>query len=260
MDLGLRGKVALITGGSEGIGRATALRLAQEGAGIAIAARRPYVLETTATAIREATGADVLAVPTDVTQPDELRHFVEAAAEHFGRIDILVNNAGRSFARHFDEVSDEDWEADLQLKLMAAIRASRLVIPHLRRAGGGRIINVVMIGGKQPGPRSVPTSVSRAAGIALTKALSKDLAADRITVNAVCVGLIKSAQHERTWQREGSPPTLEEWYAERGTTIPLGRVGEAEEVGDLIAFLASDRAAYITGTAINIDGGTSAVV
>ncbi|HVC32849.1 MAG TPA: SDR family oxidoreductase [Chloroflexota bacterium] len=260
MELGLKGKVALVTGGSEGIGRGAALRLAQEGASVAIAARRPDVLEAAATLIRQQSGGEVLAVPTDVTRPEDLRRFVETAAERLGRIDVLVNNAGHSFARYFEEVSDEQWQADLDLKFMAAVRGARLVVPHLRRAGGGRIISVVMIGGKQPGAKSVPTSISRAAGIAFTKALSKDLAADRITVNAVCVGTIKSAQHERTWRRTGTPPTLDEWYAERGKNIPLGRVGEAEEVGNLIAFLASDRAAYITGTAINIDGGVSAVV
>ncbi|HLH73796.1 MAG TPA: SDR family oxidoreductase [Chloroflexota bacterium] len=260
MELGLHGKVGLVTGGSEGIGYATALRLAQEGAQVAIAARRADVLEAAAQRIREQSGSQVLAVPTDVVQPEQIRRFVESAAEHFGRIDVLVNNAGRSFARYFLDVSDEEWQGDLDLKFMAAVRTVRLVVPHMRQVGGGRIINVVMIGGKQPGARSVPTSVSRAAGLALTKALSKDLAADRITVNAVCVGTIKSAQHERTWRREGAPPTLEEWYAERGKNIPLGRVGEAEEVGNLIAFLASDLAAYITGTAINIDGGVSAVL
>jgi len=260
MELGLRGKVALITGGSEGIGRATALRLAQEGARVAIAARRPDVLEAAATAIRNASGGDVLAIPTDVSQSEEIRRFVETTAERFGRIDVLVNNAGRSFARSFEEVSDADWQDDLDLKFMAAVRAARLVVPHMRRVGGGRIVSVVMIGGKQPGARSVPTSVSRAAGIALVKALSKDLAPDRITVNAVCVGMIKSAQHERTWKREGAPISLDQWYAERGKSIPLGRVGEAEEVANLIAFLASDCAAYITGTAINVDGGTAAVV
>ena len=260
MDLGLRGKVALITGASEGIGRATALRLAQEGANVAIAARRPDVLEATAATIRQESGSDVLAVPTDVSKAEDLRRFVAAAVERFGRIDVLVNNAGRSAARPFDEVSDEDWQADLDLKLMAAVRTVRLVIPHMRKVGGGRIINIVNLGGKQPGARSMPTSVSRAAGMALTKALSKDLAADQITVNAVCIGTIKSAQHERTWRQAGSPGTLEQWYVERGKSIPLGRVGEAEEVGDLIAFLASERAAYLTGTAINLDGGTSAVL
>jgi NAD(P)-dependent dehydrogenase (short-subunit alcohol dehydrogenase family) len=260
MELGLRGKVALVTGGSEGLGRATALRLAQEGASVAIAARRPKILEATAAAIREASGGEVLAVPADVAQTEDVRRFVESAAERLGRVDILVNNAGRSFARHFQDVSDADWHEDLELKFFGAIRTVRLAVPHMRRVGGGRIINIVNLGGKQPGARSVPTSVSRAAGIALTKALSKDLAADRITVNAVCIGLIKSAQHERSWQREGSVGTLEDWYAERGKSIPLGRVGEAEEVGNLVAFLASERAAYITGTAINIDGGTSGAV
>jgi 3-oxoacyl-[acyl-carrier protein] reductase len=171
-----------------------------------------------------------------------------------------VNNAGRSFARSFLEVSDEDWQSDLDLKFFAAIRTTRFAVPYMRRVGGGRVINVVNLGGKQPGARSVPTSVSRAAGIARPKALSKDLAPDRITVNAICIGMIKSAQHERSWQREGSLGTLDEWYAERGKITPLGRVGEADEVGSLIAFLASDCAAYITGTAINIDGGTSGAV
>lgn len=260
MDLALRGRVALITGGSEGIGRAVALRLAQEGANVAIAARRADVLEAAAAAIRAQSSAGVLAVPTDVLSRAALGHFVEAAADRFGRIDILVNNAGRSFARRFEEVTDDDWKDDVDLKLFAAAHADRLVIPHMRKQGAGRIINIVMVGGKQPGAQSVPTSVSRAAGIALTKALSKDLAADRITVNAVCVGTIKSAQHERTWRRQGTPATIDEWYAERAKAIPLGRVGEAEEVGDLVAFLASDRAAYITGSAINIDGGVSGVV
>lgn len=259
MDLGLTGKVALVTGGSEGIGRACALRLGQEGARVAICARRADVLQQAAEIIA-AGGAEVLPVVTDVTDPGACERFVEAAAERFGRIDILVNNAGQSFARGFETLNDDDWRADIELKLMAAVRCSRLIIPHLRRVGGGRIVNVVMIGGKQPGPKSVPTSVSRAAGLAMTKALSKEMAPERILVNAVCVGLIKSAQHERTWSREGGRRSLEEWYADRGTAIPIGRVGEAEEVGDLVAFLASERAGYITGTAINIDGGTSAVL
>lgn len=260
MELGLKGKVAIVTGGSEGIGRAVALRLAEEGARVAICARRPDVLETTAGEIARRTGSEVLAVPADVTKAADLERVVQTTVERFGRLDVVVNNAGRSNANLFEAVPDEAWQEDLDLKFFAAVRTARLALPHLRASGSGRIVNIVNIGGKQPGARSVPTSVSRAAGIALTKALSKDLAADRITVNAVCVGLIKSAQHERTWRREGAPGTIDDWYAERGKNIPLGRVGEAEEVGDLVAFLASERAAYITGTAINIDGGTSAVI
>ena len=260
MDLGLRGKVAIVTGGSEGIGRAVALRLAEEGARVAICARRPDVLENTAAEIARRTGSDVLPVPADVTKLADLERFVQTTVQRFGRLDIVVNNAGRSNAHPFETVSDDVWHEDLDLKFFAAVRTVRLALPHLRASGSGRIVNIVNIGAKQPGARSVPTSVSRAAGIALTKALSKDLAADRITVNAVCIGLIKSAQHQRTWQREGAHGTIDDWYAERGKSIPLGRVGEAEEVGDLVAFLASERAAYITGTAINIDGGTSGAV
>ena len=149
------------------------------------------------------------------------------------------------------------------MKLFAAIRCSRLAIPHMKAQGGGRIINVTNLGGKAPGARSVPTSVSRAAGIALTKALSKDYAADNILVNTVCIGLIKSGQNDRRWERErGQNPglTRDQYYAEVGKDLPLGRVGETEEAGDVIAFLASERASYLTGVAINIDGGVSSVV
>ena len=263
MDLGLRGKVALITGGSEGIGKASASAMAAEGAKVVICARRADVLATAADEIRRATDGEVTPIAADVTQPDQLEAlFKEIVATH-GRIDILVNNAGTSAAAYFGDISDEAWQSDLDLKLFAAIRCSRMAIPHMQSQGGGRIINVTNLGGKAPGPRSVPTSVSRAAGIALTKALSKDYAADNILVNTVCIGSIKSGQNERRWQREAadSPElTLEQWYAERGRDVPLGRVGETEEAGDVIAFLASERAGYITGVAVNIDGGVSAVV
>ena len=252
----LQDKVAVVTGGARGIGAAICERYAAEGARVIVA----DLLETEAQALARSLGHGALAVPLDVTRQASIDAMVARVVQEAGRIDVLVNNAGRSAARPFDEVSDEDWQADLDLKLMAAVRTVRLVIPHMRKVGGGRIINIVNLGGKQPGARSMPTSVSRAAGMALTKALSKDLAADQITVNAVCIGTIKSAQHERTWRQAGSPGTLDQWYVERGKSIPLGRVGEAKEVGDLIAFLASERAAYLTGTAINLDGGTSAVL
>ena len=188
--------------------------------------------------------------------------FDKIIATH-GRIDILVNNAGTSAAGYFQYVTDETWQADLDLKLFGAIRCSRMAIPHMKAQGGGRIINITTPSGKTPGPSSVPTSVSRAAGIALTKALSKDYAPDNILVNTVCIGLIKSVQHERRWQQQHAQDpdlTLDQWYAEMGKSVPMGRVGEAQEAGDLIAFLASERASYITGTSINIDGGTSTVV
>jgi NAD(P)-dependent dehydrogenase (short-subunit alcohol dehydrogenase family) len=255
LELGLNGKVALITGGSEGLGRACALRFAREGARVAICARRKEILERTAEEIRSATGADVLAVQADVTRPDQVEAFVNQVIARFGRIDILVNNAGTSAAHPFEAVDDAAWQADLDLKLMAAVRCCRLVIPHMRRQGGGRIINVTNIGGKAPGARSLPTTVTRAAGINLTKALANEYAPDKILVNTVCLGLVKSMQ----WERRGRGD-LDAYYSEVSKRVPVGRVGEAEEFADLVAFLASQRAGYITGTAINFDGGMSAAV
>jgi NAD(P)-dependent dehydrogenase (short-subunit alcohol dehydrogenase family) len=262
VDLGLKGKVAIVTGGSEGIGRAAAHALGREGAAVVVCARRADVLQKTADEIAEATGADIVPVSADVRNAQDVERLVQTVVERFGHLDILVNNAGTSAAAAFETVTDDAWQSDLDLKLFAAIRATRAAVPHLRRAGGGSIINVLNIGAKQPGARSVPTSVSRAAGMALMKALSKELAADNIRVNGINIGLIKSGQHERRWDAMGRPGTLEEFYADnaRRSGIPLGRVGEAEEVGDLIAFLCSSRGAYITGVSINMDGGLSAVV
>ncbi len=261
MELGLAGKVAVITGGSEGIGLATARSLGREGAHVIVCARRADVLERAVGGVAEEIGAEIVPVVADVSRAADVERVVQTTVDRFGRLDVLVNNAGTSRALRFEAVSDEDWQDDLDLKLFGAIRTTRLAIPHLRQAGGGSVINVLNIGAKQPAAASVPTSVSRAAGMALTKALSKELAPAQIRVNAVLIGLIKSAQHMRRWQaEEGS--SLDEFYAgmARERAIPLGRVGEAEEVGDLITFLASSRAAYITGVAINADGGASAVV
>jgi len=255
LELGLNGKVVVITGGSEGLGRACALRFAQEGAWVAICARRKEILERTAEAIRHATSAEVLAVPADVTKPDQVEAFINQVIARFGRIDILVNNAGTSAAAAFEQVDDAAWYRDLDLKLMAAVRCCRLVIPYMRKQGGGRIINVTTVGGKAPGTRALPTTVTRAAGINLTKSLANEYAADRILVNTVCLGLVKSMQWER--RARGDPDA---YYREVAKRVPLGRVGEAEEFADLVAFLASERAGYITGTAINFDGGMAAVV
>jgi 3-oxoacyl-[acyl-carrier protein] reductase len=265
MDLGLANKVAIITGGSEGIGKAAAHRMAEEGARVVIVARRPDVLKAAAEDIQAATKGVVLPVQGDVTESATIDRVVKTTLDNFGRIDILVNNAGVSMAKPFEAVSDDDWESDFGLKVWGAIRFIRAVIPEMRKVGGGRIINVTNLSGRTPGASSMPTSISRAAGIAITKGLSKDLARDNILVNTVCIGLIKSGQHERRYaQRKQTNPnlTLEELYAEsaKNRAVPLGRVGEAHEAGDVITFLASERASYLTGVAINIDGGNSAVV
>ena len=257
MDLGLTGKVAIVTGGTQGIGRATALTLAREGAAVAIAARGQERLDRTAAEIRAA-GGQVAAIRADVSQAADCERVVAEAVKAFGRLDILVNNAGTSATGEFAAASDAVWQADFDLKLFAAIRLARLAIPHMKRQGGGRIVNLTNIGAKQPRAKSMPTTVTRAAGLAFTKALSKELAPDNILVNTVCIGLVRAGQHEARAARQGVD--LEQLYAAMGKDIPLGRVGRAEEVANVIAFLASEAASFVSGTSVNLDGGASAVL
>ena len=259
MDLGPTGKVAVVTGGSDGIGAATAKAFAREGAKVAICARRAEPLKVVEDEIRAA-GGDCLAMVADVRRAEDIERFMNTVHERFGRLDILVNNAGTSAASPFESVTDEAWSEDLDLKLMAAVRTSRFAIPLIRQQGGGAIVNLTNIQAKQPGAGSVPTSVSRAGGIALTKALSKEFAKDRIRVNTVCIGLVKSGQISRSAQRQFPDIELEDAYLRWGERVPIGRIAEAAEAADLITFLCSDRAQYITGDPINFDGGTSAVV
>ncbi|MFJ5216440.1 SDR family oxidoreductase [Streptomyces sp. NPDC088354] len=258
MDLHLSDKVVLVTGGSDGLGAALVRRLAAEGAKVALCGRDAERIERLVKDLG-ATGADVLGVPADVTRTEDLERFVSAADGRWGRVDAVVNNAGRSAAGFFERQNDSVWEEDLDLKLHAAVRLTRLVLPHLRAAGGGSVVNTLAVSAKAPGAGSTPTSVSRAAGLALTKALSKELGPDNIRVNAVLVGLVESGQWDRLAAERGI--TVEELYATMGreSGIPLGRVGRAGEFADLVAFLLSDRAAYVTGTGINLDGGLSPV-
>jgi 3-oxoacyl-[acyl-carrier protein] reductase len=256
LELGLQGKIAIVTGGSDGLGRATALRLASEGCKVAICGRREDHLEAAAAAIAAATGAEILACRADVTSASDIAGLASATVDRFGGIDILVNNAGTSAATSLEALDDEAWQRDIDLKLMAAVRLCRLVVPVMRERGGGSIVNATIVGGKAPAARSLPTSVTRAAGINLTKSLANEYAGANIRVNTICIGLLKSAQWER---RAGNRP-VEELYADLAARVPLGRIGEAEEYADLVAFLVSERAAYITGTAINLDGGMSPVV
>ena len=256
MELGLAGKVAIVTGASQGIGLATAQRLAAEGARVALCARGQEELDRAAAAIREA-GGEALPVVADISRVEDCSRLVGAAMHAFGGVDILVNNAGTAATGKFESITDEAWQADLELKLFAAIRLARLVVPLMRGRGGGRIINVTNIGAKAPPARSMPTTVSRAAGQAMTKALSKELAPDGILVNTVCIGLVRAGQHERHAARAGL--ALEDYYAKVAGGIPLGRVGRADEAANVIAFLASDAASFVTGSSINIDGGQSVV-
>lgn len=257
MDLGLKGKIAVVTGGTEGIGKATALTLAREGAKVAICARRQPLLDAVAAEITKA-GGEALAVSADMSKAADCERFINAVVQRFGGIDILLNNAGTSKRGGFLELTDDEWAADLELKVFGAIRCTRLAVPHMKKRGGGRIINITISSAKQPGAESMPTSVSRAAGLAITKALSKEFAADNILVNTICIGKIKSGQHERRYTKEGK--TAEQYYAEVGKDIPLKRAGEAQEVANVITFLASGAASYVTGTSINLDGGISGVL
>jgi NAD(P)-dependent dehydrogenase (short-subunit alcohol dehydrogenase family) len=258
MDLELAGKSVLITGGTDGLGLALARQLAVEGASVAICGRDHDRLRAAEASVQDA-GGDVLAMRADVSSPDDLEAFVDGAVGRWGRIDGVVHNAGRSAAGTIQSVDDAAWEADLQLKLMGAVRLTRLALPLLR-ASRGAVLFTLAMGAKAPGGGSEPSSVSRAAGMALMKALSKELASDGIRVNAVLIGLVESGQWVRAAARSGLE--LPEFYARfaRDAGIPLGRFGRSEEFADLGCFLLSERASYLTGTAINLDGGLSPVV
>ena len=257
MDLGLKGKIAIVTGGTEGIGKASAIEFAREGAKVAICARNAENIRKTVDAIKSA-GGEVFGMVADMSKAEDIENFIAAVVKQYGGIDILVNNAGTSARGAFLDIKDETWRSDIELKVFGAIRCTRLAIPHMQKRGGGRVINITSVNAKQPAGGSMPTSISRAAGLAMTKALSKEFAADNILVNTVCIGKIKSGQHERRYTKAGI--SADEYYAKDSKTIPLGRFGEAAEAANVIVFLCSAAASYVTGTSVNLDGGMSGVL
>ncbi|MFN6999517.1 SDR family NAD(P)-dependent oxidoreductase [Elioraea tepidiphila] len=261
MNISLAGRRALITGASEGLGLAMARRFAASGADVAMLARRPDVLEAAAASVRAAApGRTIVALPCDVANADAIAATWPKAEAALGGIDILVNNAGTSKRGPFPAITDAEWQADLDLKLFAAIRLARLAWPGMAERRWGRILNVLNIGAKAPPAEGAPTAVSRAAGMALTKVLANEGAPRGILVNALLVGIIESAQWVRRHAAEKRTITWEQWCAEQGAAVPLGRLGTAEEFANVACFLASDAAGYVTGTAINVDGGRSPVV
>jgi 3-oxoacyl-[acyl-carrier protein] reductase len=257
MEITLKGRKALVTGGSLGIGLAIASQFAAAGADVAIMARRRGPLDEAAATIGTRPGQQVVAVVCDVARADDIKRGYAEVVAALGKVDILVNNAGMSNAAAFEQVTDAQWQEDLDLKLFAAIRLVRLVWPQMKQQKWGRIINVLNTGAKAPRPASAPTSVTRAAGMALTKVLAGEGAAHGILVNAMLVGFIESDQWVRRAKAAGMP--LQDVLADMGKDIPLGRVGTAQEFANMACFLASDLASYITGTAINVDGGRSPV-
>ncbi|MCC5873848.1 MAG: SDR family oxidoreductase [Gammaproteobacteria bacterium] len=259
MQVTMNGRVALITGGSQGLGYAMAKRFLESGAEVAIVARRQDVLDSARSELAAATGGKVLAYACDVTDPEQIERTHAAVTGDLGPVDILVNNAGAASTGAFEDVTDAMWQADLDLKLFAAIRLSRLVLPGMKERRFGRIINLLATAAKAPPAHSAPTSVSRAAGLALTKVLANEGAPHNVLVNALLIGLIKSEQVKRWWQASDGNHSLEEHTAMMGKRLPMGRMGEAEECANLACFLASEQGSYVTGCAINMDGGLSPV-
>lgn len=263
LDLGLKDRVAVVTGGSEGIGKGAAHVLAEEGANVIILARTQSKLDAAVEEIRTTSAGEVEGVSCDVSDPEAVNSAFAEILKKWGKVDILVNNAGTGNANSFEDLTDELLGDDLQLKVFGAVYCSKAVLPSMRANKWGRIINITTAAGKAAAGSSVPTSMSRAAGIALTKAMSKEYGVDNVLVNTVCIGSIRSGQNYRQAEaavERGEIATTEEYYVNRGKGVPLGRVGEAREAGDLICFLASDRASYISGTAVNMDGGAAPVV
>lgn len=273
----LHGKVAVITGGSRGIGRATAKLFAKEGATLALCARNEGRLKQAADEFVKAHGVEVLARTADILDSASVEHFIAAARSKFGRIDVLVNNAGESSQRavdgvswpvnavdsvsqrlpqgRFEKISDDEWRDAFEQKVLGMIRVTRVVLPLLRRSSGASIINVTSIKGKQPPPRVVTSGVTWAAAMNFSKGLSLELAQEGIRVNVVSVGGILTDQMEAGRKRWAPQKTLEEFLAPRAVNIPLKRLGTVEEVAQAILFLASPLSSYITGQCLAVDGG-----
>jgi 3-oxoacyl-[acyl-carrier protein] reductase len=256
MDLGLAGKVALVTGASSGIGRGIADELAREGAAVAICARGGAALDTAVAGLR-AHGVDALGVQADVATSPGVERVVAATLERFGRIDCLVNNAGNAWFGRALETTDDQWQSCLDINLHSAVRFTRAVVPHMRGQGGGRIVHVSAVGAHSPIPGLVDYEAAKAAMLCFSKSMANELARDNILVNAVCPALIRTPLWDRLADSRipEAGETREEVFATFARLLPVGRFGTVEDVAGLVVFLASERAGFITGVAYNVDGG-----
>jgi 3-oxoacyl-[acyl-carrier protein] reductase len=257
MDLGLKGRVAVVTGASQGIGKAIALSLSQEGSAVTICARNESSLVKTAGEIQAQTSNEVLPIVADVAKHGEIEAVVDATYHHFNRIDVLVNNTGGPPSTTFEETSYQNWGETFDSLFMSVVRACRAVIPHMRKAMWGRIINMTSFVAKQPADRLILSNAIRAGVLGLSKSLSNELAPYGILVNAVCPGWTLTARVEELARSRAraEAKTSDEIMKSWENQIPLRRLAQSQEIADLVVFLASERASYITGSVVQVDGG-----
>jgi NAD(P)-dependent dehydrogenase (short-subunit alcohol dehydrogenase family) len=257
MDLQLKGKTALITGGSEGIGKGIALGLAREGVDVAICARRKDVLDRAAEEIRDATGVRVFAIPADLTKDDQAKNFVVEGARALGRVDIMVNNAGSAPGGVIEHLTEADWEQSLQLKFMGYVRCLRYVLPIMVNQGGGRVLNLIGNDGVKPSYWEIAPGAANAAGQNLTLSLAGQYGAQNISFVAVNPGPVRTERWTGLVNAMARDMNLSFEEADKlaPSSIPLGRIAETEEVANLCIMLASPLMHFVNGTMIEIDGG-----